>query len=126
MARRAFISFQMEDRVYRDFLKQQARDNRNDIEFEDYSVQNPFDNAWKTQCRERIMRTRGTIVLVGDTTYQSEAVKWEIAETRRQEHYLFGIWIHTASRPPVPEGLAAAHVIPWDFDRIIEKLNRWV
>lgn len=125
MTRRAFISFQMEDRVYRDFLKRQARDNRNDIEFEDYSVQNPFDNAWKTQCRERITRTRGTIVLVGDTTYQSEAVKWEIGETLRQEHYLFGIWVHATSRPPVPPGLPAAHVIPWKFDKIIEKLNSW-
>jgi hypothetical protein len=69
MAPRAFISFEMEDRWARDFLVQHGKDKRNDIEFVDYSVQDAFDSAWKTQCRERIGRTKGTIVLVGPTTY---------------------------------------------------------
>ena len=75
---RAFISFQMEDRWARDFIVQHARDKRNDIAFLDYSVQNPFDSKWKTECARRISLTRGTIVLVGPTTWQSEAVKREI------------------------------------------------
>jgi hypothetical protein len=67
MPPKAFISFEMEDRWARDFLVQQAKDKRNDIEFVDYSVQNPWDNSWKTQCKERIARTKGTIVLIGAT-----------------------------------------------------------
>lgn len=126
MAPRAFISFEMEDRWARDFLVQQAKDKRNDIEFVDYSVQNPWDSSWKTQCRERISRTKGTIVLVGETTYKSDAVLWEIAETTRQGHYMFGIQINSGKVDPVPTGLPASSVIRWDFDQITRWLTTWV
>ena len=125
MAPRAFISFEMEDRWARDFLVQQARDKRNDIEFVDYSVQNPWDSSWKTQCRERIGRTKGTIVLIGETTHNSEAVLWEIAETTRQGHYIFGIQISSEKTYTIPSGLPASNVIRWDFDQITQWLATW-
>lgn len=125
MAPRAFISFEMEDRWARDFLVQQAKDKRNDIEFVDYSVQNPWDSSWKTQCRERIGRTKGTIVLIGETTYKSEAVLWEIAETNRQGHHIFGVQINSGKVHPVPSGLATSNVIRWDFDQITYWLATW-
>src|SRR5438132_171540 len=87
MAPRAFISFQIEDRWARDFLVRQAKDGRTDVEFLDYSVKDPFDTAWKTNCKKQIARTHGTIVLIGPTTYRSDAVLWEIQETNRQQHY---------------------------------------
>lgn len=124
MAPRAFVSFEMEDRWARDFLVQQAKDKRNDIEFLDYSVQDPWDNSWKTQCKERIGRTKGTIVLVGPTTYKSEAVLWEIAETKRQGHYMFGVQINKDQTHTIPAGLS--NVIRWDFDQIIKWLSTWV
>ena len=51
---RAFISFEMEDRWARDFLAQHAKDENNEIEFYDYSVKDPFDSKWKTECEKRI------------------------------------------------------------------------
>lgn len=125
MAPRAFISFEMEDRWARDFLVQHAKDKSNDIEFIDYSVQDPFDSSWKTQCRERLGRTKGTIVLVGASTYKSAAVLWEIAETHRQEHYIFGIQINKDKTHTIPEGLPAKNVIRWDFDQIVKWLATW-
>ena len=125
MAPRAFISFEMEDRWARDFLVQQARDRNNDIEFVDYSVNNPWDTSWKTHCSERMARTRGTIVMIGPTTHKSEAVLWEIAETKRQDHYMFGIQINHEQTHPVPSGLPASNVIRWNFDQIISWLNTW-
>jgi MTH538 TIR-like domain (DUF1863) len=124
-APRAFISFQMEDRWARDFLVQQARDSSNDVAFSDYSVQDPFDSSWKTNCTKRIALTRGTIVLIGPTTYQSDAVVWEIAETIRQEHYLFGIQINRDKINSVPNGLPAKNVIRWDFAQIAQWLATW-
>lgn len=115
----------MEDRWARDFLVQQAKDKRNDIEFVDYSVQDPFDTSWKTQCKERIGRTRGTIVLVGPTTYKSDAVLWEIAETSRQGHYMFGIQTNRDETHSIPTGLPAGNVIRWDFNQIVEWLATW-
>ena len=61
---RAFISFEVEDKWARDFLAQQAKNKNNDIEFYDYSVKDPFDTKWKTECKKRITLTKGTIVLV--------------------------------------------------------------
>jgi len=122
---RAFVSFEMEDRWARDFLVQQAKDKKNDIQFVDYSVQDPFDSSWKMQCKERIGRTRGTIVLIGATTYRSEAVLWEIAETTRQQHSMFGIQINNGKTHPVPTGLPSKNVIRWSFDQIIKWLATW-
>jgi hypothetical protein len=122
---RAFISFEMEDRWARDFLSQHAKDKNNDIEFSDYSVKDPFDSKWKTECAKRIGLTKGTIVLVGATTYKSDAVLWEIAETNRQGNHIFGIQISHDKTHPVPAGLPAGNVIRWDFDQIAKWLNTW-
>lgn len=123
---RAFISFEMEDRWARDFLVQQASDENNSIQFVDYSVQNPFDSSWKTECKKRIAQTKGTIVLVGKTTARSEAVQWEIAETNRQNNYIFGIQINKDETHVVPVGLPVRNVIRWNFDQIVKWLNTWV
>lgn len=122
---RAFISFEMEDRWARDFIAQHARDQRNDIHFYDYSIKEAFDSKWKTECRKRIAITSGTIVLVGRTTWRSEAVQWEIAETIRQSHYLFGIQIHREETHRIPPGLPATNVIRWDFQQIARWVHSW-
>ena len=123
---RAFISFEMEDKWARDFLVQQARDKKNDIAFYDYSVKDPFDSKWKTECKKRIAMTKGTIVLVGETTWKSEAVLWEIAETIQQDHYIFGIQINRDKTHTIPKGLPGKNVIRWDFEQIVNWLKTWV
>ncbi|MHA1615674.1 MAG: TIR domain-containing protein [Candidatus Thorarchaeota archaeon] len=123
---RAFISFEMEDNWARDFLVQQAKDKNNDIAFYDYSVKDPFDSKWKTECKKRIAMTKGTIVLVGETTWKSEAVLWEIAETIRQSHYMFGIQVNRDKTHTIPEDLPSKNVIRWDFEQIVKWLKTWV
>lgn len=123
---RAFISFEMEDRWARDFLVQHSKDEGNDVDFTDYSVQNPWDSSWKTQCKVRIAQTKGTIVLIGPTTYKSEAVLWEIAETVRQGHYVFGIQVKHGETHPIPSGLPANTVIRWNFAQISSWLSTWI
>lgn len=115
----------MEDSWARDFLVGQARNKNNNLEFTDYSVHEPFNEAWKTNCRARISRTRGTIVLVGPTTSKSPAVLWEIAETTRQDHPMFGVQITSDKTYPIPSGLSASRVIRWSFDRIVGELEAW-
>jgi len=124
-APRAFISFEMEDKWARDFLVRQARNKDNAIQFTDYSVQNPWDNSWKTQCKVRIAQTRGTIVLIGPTTHRSDAVLWEIAETARQGHRLFGIQAYRDHTYTLPAGLAPGAVVRWNFESIVERLRTW-
>jgi len=116
----------MEDKWARDFLVQQAKDKNNEIDFFDFSVQDPFDSKWKTECKNRIALTKGTIVLVGETTSKSEAVIWEIAETISQGHYIFGIQINKEKSYLVPTGLPTTNVIRWNFEQIIKWLKTWV
>lgn len=126
MPPRAFISFQMEDKWARDFLVQHAKDEKYDVAFVDYSVQNPFDSSWKTNCRARIAMTKGTIVLVGPSTHQSAAVLWEIEETARQSHYMFGVQINHDKTHLIPKGLPSKNVIRWDFTQMNKWLATWV
>lgn len=123
---RAFISFQMEDKWAREFLAQHAKDERNDVDFYDYSVKDPFDAKWKTACAKKIALTKGTIVLIGPATWKSDAVLWEIAETARQRHYLFGIQINKDKTYSLPSGIPSGDVIPWHFDQIAKWLKTWV
>jgi hypothetical protein len=123
---RAFISFEMEDKWARDFLAQHARDERNDVDFYDYSVKDPFDSKWKTECAKKIALTKGTIVLIGPTTWKADAVLWEIAETARQGHYLFGIQINKDKTHSIPAGIPSGDVIRWNFDQIAKWLKTWV
>ena len=125
MKPRAFISFEMEDKWARDFLIEHAKQRDNDIEFYDYSLHEPFSTKWKTNCSERIAVTKGTIVLVGSSTYRSEAVLWEIEETKRQGHYLFGIQINSKETHTIPSGLPSKNVIRWTFDDIVRALKHW-
>jgi hypothetical protein len=122
---RAFVSFQMEDRWARDFLVQHARDKDTTVDFTDYSVREPFDEKWKTNCRDRIAQSKGTIVMIGADTARAEAVVWEIAETERQAHPIFGIQINSGKTHPTPPGLPSSRVIRWDFDDIAAELKRW-
>ncbi|MFJ8686363.1 TIR domain-containing protein [Micromonospora wenchangensis] len=122
---RAFISFEMEDKWARDFLVQHAKSKNNDIQFVDYSVHDPFDSKWKTNCKLRIAQTAGTIVLIGATTYLSEAVLWEIAETTRQGNHMFGIQISRDHTYTIPQGLSPQRVIRWNFDSIVAELESW-
>ncbi|WP_028058914.1 TIR domain-containing protein [Candidatus Solirubrobacter pratensis] len=125
MAHRAFVSFEMEDRWARDFLRQHARQKGIGFEFVDYSIKEPFENKWKTNAKARIALTRGTIVLIGPTTYASDAVLWEIAETTRQGHPVFGVQINSDKTYRVPTGIATSRVTRWDFSAIARELNRW-
>jgi len=122
---RAFISFKMEDKWARDFLVQHAKQKNSKIEFVDYSVHDPFNSKWKTNCKDRIARTAGTIVMIGKTTSKSEAVLWEIAETAKQGHYIFAVQISSDNTYPIPSGIPSSRVVRWNFDKIVSELERW-
>jgi hypothetical protein len=126
MAPRAFISFQMEDKWARDLLVQNAHCQKTEIDFVDYPVQDHFDTAWKFNCKQRIARTSGTIVLIGSRTYTSSAVIWEIEETLRQGHHVFGVQIKGGEYHRLPVGLPSSNVVQFDFKQIIAQLETWV
>src|SRR3954468_12768946 len=97
MAPRIFISFAAEDITYRDFLIGQARNQKCPFEFEDMSLAEPFDDKWKTRCREKIKECHGFIVLLSRHTWRARGARWEISCAREelQRDNILGIHIHS-------------------------------
>jgi len=100
--RNVFISFHVEDEAQVNLLRSQAKNEATDLEFRDYSVKEPFDEKWRTNCKERISQTSATIVAIGAKTASREAVIWEIEESYRQGHKVIGVRLYKDRNDPIP------------------------
>lgn len=118
--RNVFISFHIEDEAQVNLLRNQARSENFDIEFRDYSVKEPFDEKWKSQCRERIAQTSATICMIGPDTANREAVIWELEESFRQGKKVIGVRIYRDQNDPIPQPLKdhGSPVVNWDTAEI--------
>lgn len=123
--RNVFISFNIHDEAQVNLLRHQAKDNEFDIEFRDYSVKEPFDEKWKTNCKERIAQTSALICMIGENTAQREAVTWEIKEAYRQGKKVIGVRIHRDKNHPVPKPLLEhnATIVDWNLAKISKLLE---
>lgn len=124
MAYNVFLSFAMEDKDLVELFRGQARNKRLDLEFRDYSIKEPFDYQWKSNC-ERILRMcAATICLLGRTTYKSDAVNWELNKTAELGKGLMAVRL-----VPPPVGLPPALLkfkivpVPWSFETIMSELH---
>ena len=83
--RNVFISFATEDMNEVNLLRAQAKNENNDIEFNDHSVRAPYDSERakyiQEKITERINRSSVTVVYVSNNTATSEWVKWEVEKS---------------------------------------------
>ncbi|WP_312341275.1 TIR domain-containing protein [Stutzerimonas nitrititolerans] len=83
--RNVFISFATEDMAEVNLLRGQAKNDNNDIEFNDHSVREPYDSEQaeyiKRKIAERINRSSITVVFISKHTEQSRWVKWEVEKS---------------------------------------------
>lgn len=123
--RRVFISFHVEDEAQVELLRQQAKDERFDIEFIDYSVREPFDNRWKTRCTERINQTSVFICMIGPETYRREAVLWEINKAYELGKKVIGIRIYRDKNHRIPQPLKDnnAKTMYWNLSDLAKELE---
>jgi len=124
--RNVFISFSVADEAQVNLLRSQAKDPRFQLEFRDYSVKEPFDEKWKTNCRERIAQTSATIVMIGPDTASRDAVNWEIEESYRQGKKVIGVRISKERNDPIPAALKEhdAPIVDWNLEGISTQLDR--
>lgn len=121
---RAFISFDFDnDANYRDFLIGQAKNPNSPIEIDDWSLKYPFDEKWKTQCRERIKRTDIVIMLVGKNTYRAQGAIWEVQCAKDEGIPVFGVYINKDDKGTIPSSLTGSAVIEWTWDGIAKKVK---
>ncbi len=123
--RNVFISFHVDDEAQVNLLRSQAKNEATDLEFRDYSVKEPFDEKWKTNCKERISQTSATIVAIGAETASREAVIWEMEESYRQGHKVIGVRIYKDRNDPIPKPMLEhnAPIVNWvlnDIKRLLD------
>jgi hypothetical protein len=124
--RNVFISFHVEDEGMVDLLRHQAKDENYDLEFRDYSVKEPFDEKWKTNCRERMAQTSALICVIGKETANRKAVNWEIEEAYRQGKKVIGVRLHRDANHKIPKPLLEnnAPIINWNLKQISRELAK--
>jgi hypothetical protein len=120
---RVFISFAVEDTYARDFLVQQAKDNRSPFEFTDMSVKEPWSNSWKTQCRSRIKGCDGVIALISKKTRNADGARWEIQCADEEGIPMLGVRIHADDKGAIPPELQGYKVIEWSWPGIASFIN---
>lgn len=100
--RNVFISFAMEDLDEVNLLRAHAKNEKSDIEFNDYSVREPYDSERAEYIRqkitERIERASVTVVYLSESTPQSKWVKWEVEKSLSLESVLSRCTLLTSRR----------------------------
>ncbi|MCD6099162.1 MAG: TIR domain-containing protein [Candidatus Marinimicrobia bacterium] len=122
--RRVFLSFRGEDKNLVDEFRKRAKDQKSPLDFIDFSLVVPFrsENAEyiRRGIRERIKNCSVTIVLVGETTYQSEWVDWEIRESEKLGKGIVAVkLVDPVVKPKALEDLGI-ELLPMD-DKIISR-----
>ena len=125
--RRVFISFHINDLHAKELLVQQAKSDRFELSFVNYAINEPFDFKWKTQCKDRINQTTGTICLIGSQTALREAVNWELDTSYALGKNVLGIQIYRDQNNlvPIPILNNRSPVVNWNIADIVAVLNRW-
>lgn len=125
--KRIFISFAIEDKSLRDMLKGQARNEKTPFEFVDMSVKEPWDSAWKTNCRTRIKGCDGVIAIVTKNTKSADGQLWELKCANEEAIPVFPIWgTSDANQRPttLPSVLSGKRIYNWTWDNIKNFIDR--
>lgn len=128
--RNVFISFSSDDLDEVNLLRGQAKNENSNIEFNDWSLKEPFNSEKadyiKRGIRERIRQSSVTVVYVSDKTADSKWVDWEIRESLAMGKGV--VAMHKGNTPPerLPKSITdnQIKVVPWNqkqLTRAIEK-----
>ena len=119
MSKRLFISFAKEDQIYRDGIVKQARDERSPFVFTDMSVKQPWDSAWKTNCRTKIRGCDGMIAMISRNTLTADGAIWEINCAKEEGLPVLGIHIFKDSKVQMP----GVRIVDWNWINIANFIN---
>lgn len=122
--KRIFVSFAKEDIRLRDLLKGQARNENSSFEYIDMSVKEPWDTAWKTNCRTKIKGCDGMIAIVTKNTKNADGQIWEIRCAKEESIPIIGIYGHDDQKDATtPAECGSVKIVNWAWDNITNWLN---
>lgn len=114
-----FISFAYEDIDYVNLLRAQAKNEKSSIEFNDWSVSEPFDSERapyiKQKIGERINQSSLTVVYLSEKTAHSHWVEWEIEESLRRGKRVIGVFAGDTRPANLPKAFVHNKIncVPW-------------
>jgi hypothetical protein len=129
MAIRAFLSFVQEDLNLVNLFRGQAKNERFDLEFADYSIKEPFNSQNAEYIgrgiTEQIKYSTLTVCLYGPTTYTSKWVDWELKKSLEPGKPIMGIQLYDDGRIKYyPAPLKDWPRISWDIKQIVETMEQ--
>lgn len=129
MAIRAFLSFVEEDLNLVNLFRGQAKNESFDLEFEDYSIKEPFDSRNADYIGRgiinQIKRSTLTICLYGPNTHKSNWVNWELKKTLAMKKPIMGIYLYDDGRIKYyPASLEKWSRINWNIKKIVHTMKQ--
>lgn len=128
--RNVFISFVEEDLNDVKMLRGQAKNQNSDIEFNDWSLQEPFDSKKaeyiKRGIRERIRQCSVTVVYVSGKTADSKWVNWEIRESIAMGKGVVAMYKGETPPARLPKAVAdhKVSVVPWNQKELARAIKK--
>ncbi len=127
--RRVFLSFDSDDVKQVRGLRLMAANPNFDVEFYDESLRVPINSLnavyIKSVIREKIKRSSITLCLVGENTYKSEWVDWELNESKNQENSIVAMTLKGVESVTFPKYLKdnKITVYKWDHSYLTTLIN---
>jgi len=126
MAYNVFLSFALEDKIFVDLFREEARKQGLHLEFQHHSTKDlDTYRAWQSECKGKIRRCSVTICLVGHKTHQSGAVDWEIRRSIELGKGVIAVYLRSG-HPPLPRVIRENRITPlrWDMDEVMNEIRR--
>ena len=121
--KRIFISFAIEDANLRTLLVGQGKNEKTPFSFVDISVNEPWDNAWKTSCRMEIKGCDGVIGIITNNTVKADGQLWELKCAYDENVPV--LLIYGNDRPAKLADPVKGHLINlWTWDNISKFLGK--
>jgi len=129
-AKNIFISFSHEDMDEVNLLRGQAKNDKSDLEFSDYSVKKAFDSKdsdyVKRKIIEKIEKTSVTMIYLSKNSMNSKWVKWEVEQSVKMGKGVIGVY--KGDKPPssIPSHIKdnAGDIVPWKHDAIVAAVSK--
>jgi len=127
--RNVFLSFVYEDLNDVNLLRGQAKNQNNNLDFNDWSVREPFDSKdaeyIKRGIRERIRQSSMVLVYMSGHTAASRWVDWEIREALTLGKGVVGVY--KGEQPPTSLPAVVSEkgikLLPWKIARLAKALE---
>lgn len=125
-----FISFAYEDRDEVNLLRGQAKNDKTELQFDDYSVKDAFDSKnsdyIKQQIRDKMEKTSVTLVYLSPESAKSKWVDWEIRESLKREKGVVGVYKGDKSPIELPTAFKEFRlpIVKWTHEDITKAIDK--